>query len=157
MKRVTSVLAAVSVIALAVSGGRCQEKAKEGPADKNDRASLQGSWVCTKLSSNGQALDATDEKQFPRTLTATFDGDRLVFAQGDSKGPATAYTIDPSQEPKAIDLGAAKGIYAVDGDTLKLKYFDLKDTDDKRNVRPADFGTKEGDGFASFEFKRPKQ
>src|SRR5260370_28122282 len=90
-------------------------------------------------------------------MTVSFDGGKLVFAQGDRKGPATTYTIDPSKNPKAIDIGTAKGIYAIDGDSLKLNYFIDKAKDDKRNVRPADFETKEGDGFASDEFKRKKQ
>jgi uncharacterized protein (TIGR03067 family) len=161
MKRVTSVMVAVSVIAgvfaVAVSSGRCQEKIKEEDAAKKDRASLQGVWVCTKVSFNGQTLDATNDKQVPRPLTVTFDGDKIVFAQGDDKGPGTAYKIDPSKKPKAIDIGTAKGIYAIDGDSLKLKYFKEKDQDDKRNVQPADFGTKEGDGFASFELMRQKK
>ncbi|HBI42656.1 MAG TPA: hypothetical protein DDY78_07335 [Planctomycetales bacterium] len=161
MKRVASVTVAVSVIAgvfaVAVSSGLCQEKTKEEGAGKNDRASLQGVWVCTKVSFNGQALDATDKKQVPRPMTVTFDGEKIVFAQGEDKGPGTTYGIDQSKSPKAIDIGTAKGIYAIDGDSLKLKYFKEKDQDDKRNVRPTDFGTKEGDGFASFEFKRQKQ
>jgi uncharacterized protein (TIGR03067 family) len=114
-------------------------------------------WVCTKVSVNGRTLDATDEKQVARPMTLSFDADKLVFAQGDDKGPPTTYKIDPSKKPKAIDIGTAKGIYAMDGDRLKLKYFKDKDKDDKRNVRPADFGTEQGDGFASFEFRRQKQ
>jgi uncharacterized protein (TIGR03067 family) len=161
MKPLTSVMVGMAVLAgvfgVATTSGRCQEKAKQEDAGKKDRASLQGVWVCTKISSNGRTIDATDEKQIPRPMTVSFDGEKLVFAQGDSKGPATTYKIDTSKKPKAIDIGKAKGIYALDGDRLKLKYFKEKDQDDKRNVRPADFGTEKGDGFASFEFKRQKK
>ena len=161
MKRLTSVLVGIVVFAgvlgVAASSGRCQEKAKEEDAGKKDRASLQGVWVCTKVGFNGQTVDATDEKPVPRPMTVSFDGDKLVFAQGDSKGPATTYTINLSKKPKAIDIGTAKGIYAIDGDSLKLKYFKETGKDDKRNVRPADFETKQGDGFTSYEFKRKKQ
>lgn len=138
--------------------GCCLENAKEEEdTGKKDRASLQGVWVCTKVGFNGQTLDATDKKQVPRPMTVSFDGDKLVSAQGDDKGPATTYEIDPSKKPKAIDIGTAKGIYTIDGDILKLKYFKETSKDDKRNVRPADFGTEKGDGFASFEFKRKKE
>ena len=136
---------------------RCQGTPATKDAVKEEKSRLQGMWVCTKVSFNGRTLDATDEKQVPRPMTVTFDGDKIVFAQGEGKGPGWTYKIDPSKKPKAIDLGTAKGIYVIDGDRLKLKYFKEKDQDDKRNVRPADFGTKEGDGFASFECKRQKQ
>jgi uncharacterized protein (TIGR03067 family) len=156
MKHFISVMVVVSVIAVAVSSGHCQGQAKEG-AGKDDRASLQGVWICTKVSFNGVTLDATDAQQVPRPMTVRFDGDKLVFAQGDAKGAAITYKIDPSKKPKAIDIGTAKGIYAIDGDSLQLKYFKGTDKDDKRNLRPADFETEKGDGFASFEFKRQKQ
>jgi uncharacterized protein (TIGR03067 family) len=162
MDYIASVSVAVSVIAVifavAVSSGHSQEKKGEG-AGKNDRASLQGVWACTRISFNGRTIDATDEKQVPRPLTIRFDGDKLVFAEGGKKGPAMTYRIDSSKKPKAIDIGKAKGIYAIDGDRLKLKYFapKNKDKDDKRNVHPTDFGTEDGDGFVSCEFKRQKQ
>ena len=150
----------VGVFGVTSSDAHCQGTAAGTDAVKEEKSRLQGVWVCTKVSFNGRTLDATDEKLVPRPMTVTFDRDKLLFAQGQTKIPATAwvkYTIDPSKKPKAIDIGSSKGIYAIEGDRLKLKYFKEKDQDDKRNVRPADFGTKEGDGCASFECKRQKQ
>jgi uncharacterized protein (TIGR03067 family) len=155
MKRLLFVL--VGLFGVSPTDARCQGAPAAKDAAKEEKSRLQGVWVCTKLGLNGRTLDATDERLVPRKMTVTFDGDKLLFAQGDAKGPGVAYKIDASKKPKAIDIGTAKGIYALDGDRLQLKYFKEKDQGDKRNVRPADFGTKEGDGFASFEFKRQKQ
>jgi uncharacterized protein (TIGR03067 family) len=157
MKRLLFVL--VGAFGVASADARCQGTAGGKDTVKEEKSRLQGVWVCTKLGFDGKVLDAIDEKLVPRGITITFDGDKAVFAQGQTKIPAEAwfkYTIDPSQKPKAIDIGLAKGIYSLDGDHLKLSYFKDYGKDKKRNARPADFATKPGDGFASFEFKRKK-
>jgi uncharacterized protein (TIGR03067 family) len=71
------------------------------------------------------------------------------------KGRST-FTIDETNKLKNIDMKAGdleiRGIYAVDGDNLKMCL-----VKEKRYERPADFTTKQGDGHGLLVLRRQKK
>jgi len=92
---------------------------------KKDFALLQGEWSLTAAESEGQATPAEEIKKRKRNCkesetTLTADGQLLFKAK---------FTIDPAKKPKTIDYevidGAfngmtLRGIYEVEGDTLRF-------------------------------------
>jgi RNA polymerase sigma factor (sigma-70 family) len=86
-------------------------------APLTDRARLQGTWQVVSMEKAG--LVALDPD-----LRFTFAGDQLTWSSAGVRTPPWPYTLDPSQDPKAIDLaaatGALRGIYRLDGDMLTL-------------------------------------
>ena len=50
--------------------------------------------------------------------TVTFEGGKVIFAQKDAngveaKGPATPIKLDPTRDPKEIDIGDKAGIQGI--------------------------------------------
>jgi uncharacterized protein (TIGR03067 family) len=103
----------------------CTFEREKPPAKANvDKAALQGNWrlvdcqVPAGIKISREAFDAW--------LMA---GDRIIQVEGKNYWPGPAYTLlDPSAEPKAIDLiydsrgqnTTVPAIYELDGDTLKV-------------------------------------
>jgi uncharacterized protein (TIGR03067 family) len=111
----------------------------------DDAKRLVGAWKIVAAEVNG-------EKQ-PKIVghRLVFDGKTLRFedAQGTAIPPRTRYVLRPDKKPREIDIlrtGGAEevslGIYALDGDRLKLCYAKAG------NPRPTGFTTKDGDGRA---------
>jgi uncharacterized protein (TIGR03067 family) len=83
-----------------------------------DQDKLQGGWQVVSIEKGGEALQT--------------EGMRFVFAGGElslfiegAQGQPEGYVLDPSQQPKAIDLSlpngmVVRGIYQLDGDSFKL-------------------------------------
>ena len=91
---------------------------------KKELASLQGTWVMAELEVNGVAVPA---KKLEGT-TLVIKGDKYTVKVKDT-AHETTIKIDPTKDPKAIDTlfpnGAelpklSKGVYELDGDTLKI-------------------------------------
>ena len=83
-----------------------------------------------------------DDEVKAKNFEMVFAGDKVTVPRKDGS-EEVGYKLDPNKKPKHIDLlieegKTAKGIYLLDGDTLKL-CFD-KDYGD----RPAEFDAKEG-------------
>ena len=92
-----------------------------GDADK-EKAKLQGSWTLTKIVIRGE--DKTQE-MFEGGATVTFAGDKTTFKFGGGGPEAGSFKIvDATKKPMHLDLthkgSNAKGIYAIEGDTLKI-------------------------------------
>jgi uncharacterized protein (TIGR03067 family) len=111
-----SVLAAGLVLGPAVG--------QEG-ATKEELAKFQGTWQLVRYDAAEEALPPGVVAQ----IRVTFTDNRLIVRQGDKKEDEATFTIDPAKTPKAIDITArkgpnagkvSKGIYAFEGDTLKL-------------------------------------
>lgn len=117
---------------------------------------LQGSWIATKAERDGKVADDVVGHRL------IFTGSRFQIQSKDGK-PVYAGTVrvDPSAKPAAIDFEhtegtlkgkAWKGIYALDGDTLKI-------CDNASNLdkgRPAAFEAKSGSGYVFITFNRGK-
>jgi uncharacterized protein (TIGR03067 family) len=113
------------------------------PAD--DAKRLVGAWKIVAAEVNGEK----QAKIVGHRLV--FDGKSLAFedARGTAIPPKTRYLLRPDKTPREIDIvrrGGAEevslGIYALDGDRLKVCYAKAG------NPRPKDFTTKDGDGRA---------
>jgi RNA polymerase sigma factor (sigma-70 family) len=129
---------------------------KEGAAadkPKADKDSLQGTWIPVSAEEDGKKIpeDVIKAKDFEMV----FAGDKVTLpVKGESK--EFGYKLDPDKKPKQIDLAlgegkTAKGIYLLDGDTLKLCV--QKDPDGER---PAEFVSKEGTQHNLIVLKRKK-
>jgi uncharacterized protein (TIGR03067 family) len=111
--------------------------ADEGLATMDDKQRLQGTWRAVSYESQGEAHPEGEEP-----TEVIIEDNRITFK--DSKQSATAtFTIDPSKQPREIDIRVvgsvvnprqaqggkpaeesklltAKGIYELEGKTLKL-------------------------------------
>ena len=117
---------------------------------------LQGAWTATQAQRDGKAArDVVGHR-------LSFNGNRFRIEAKDGT-PLFAGTVrvDPSAKPAAIDFQhtegtlkgkAWKGIYAVEGDTLKV-------CDNAPNLakgRPAAFEARSGSGHVLVTFTRAK-
>ena len=141
--RATLIVVALLVVAAPGSGG-----------DAKDLEKLQGTWTAVSMESDGTAIP----KEELKASQFVVKGDQYVL-----KGKETyrgALKLDPSKQPKAINAtfvddqgkekGKAAGIYAVEGDTLKISWRE------KGEERPTEFASKPGSGVRSMVFKRGK-
>ena len=142
---------AVAVLAVGVLGNisRADDKAKAVP-DK-----LAGTWNCVSAVNDGRPIaEATVQK-----LRLTLTKDRYKTERGEDVLFDSAYTLDATKEPKQINMIAtegenkgkpAQGIYALDGDTLKICYT-LPGKD-----RPTAFESKPGSAATLVIWQRAK-
>ncbi|HEX2933225.1 MAG TPA: TIGR03067 domain-containing protein [Candidatus Binatia bacterium] len=117
---------------------------------------LQGTWTATKAEREGKAADDVVGHRL------SFTGNRFQIASKDGK-PLFAGTIrvDSSAKPAAIDFEHTegtlkgkpwKGIYALDGDTLRI----CDNAPNLDKARPAAFEAKSGSGYVLITFTRTK-
>jgi uncharacterized protein (TIGR03067 family) len=126
--------------------------AKEDAA--KDKEKLQGTWLVVGGEERGEKIADADLKM--ADMRFIIEGDKIRATVGDKdKGKGGTFKLDPSKKPKEIDLiddkETVKGIYSLDGDTLKLCLAK------GGNDRPSDFTTKKGDGRGLFVLKRDKK
>jgi uncharacterized protein (TIGR03067 family) len=124
--------------------------AREG-ADK-----LAGVWVAASAERNGKPADDLKGHQL------TFRGDTFVIRSKDGEVLYQGtFRVDKAQRPAAIDFRHTrgklegktwKGIYALEGDTLKT----CDNGPDPAGDRPTDFSARAGSGRVSIVFKRGK-
>jgi RNA polymerase sigma factor (sigma-70 family) len=123
----------------------------------SDQELLQGTWVAVAAESNGRARPDTVQQGFRLRI----EGNRFTMGQELALHfPHGTFTLDPTRQPKAIDLTQTyglpqekpvrvPGIYELDGTALRicLSYSGGK--------RPTDFTTAPGSDREMFVFKRP--
>jgi len=117
---------------------------------------LKGTWVIQKAVQSGKTLDDAKARGAKLVITA----DRMTAYDPDNKELyVMGYKANPSVTPKTIDMRilkgkdldrTASGIYALEGDTLKLAY----SLDESK--RPKELSSKEGDEVMLIEMKRAK-
>lgn len=122
----------------------------------DDMKELAGTWTCTSAVNDGKPIADDIVKELRLTLTAdggykTTRGDQVLFD--------STCKLDSSQTPKHIDMigtegdnkgKAAQGIYALEGDVLKICYTM------PGGERPKDFESKAGSGATLVVWKRAK-
>jgi uncharacterized protein (TIGR03067 family) len=124
------------------------------PTAEQEAKKLEGTWKVVSSERDGKPDEAA------KNAVTTFQaGGKLTVKYADGSGGNGTYTLDPSKDPKAIDLvidfGAHKGmtfpgIYLLEGDTLKVCRAEPgKD-------RPTEFATKADSGLMSFVLQREK-
>jgi uncharacterized protein (TIGR03067 family) len=128
--------------------------AADTPSDKaKEEAKFKGTWTVSKMTSDGKEKEDTGGVKFVikgNTITIRSEGqDRKM-----------TFKIDPTKDPKVIDLVPAegkykgktlKGIYSFDNDTLKISFTNPGED------RPTKFDSEEGSGIIAFEFEKEKE
>jgi uncharacterized protein (TIGR03067 family) len=108
--------------------GKEDGKAKSEENAKKEKERLQGTWKLVMVEGNGESKKDEEDGRF------VFSGDEFTFKKGDQVLYQGKFKLDLSKNPKAIDLEIAEaaaanenrkgktslGIYALDGDNLKL-------------------------------------
>ena len=123
---------------------------------KKDLDSLQGTWEVTKATFEGKEKGpATEVKKL------VFKGTQIIHLGDDKSEEPLLVELDPKQKPRAIDLwkdfdgekrGPIRGIYQVDGDSLKLCWSVKID-----GPRPKDFAPKAKSLQVYMELRRVKK
>ena len=130
-----------------------------GDDAKRDADDLQGTWQATEGIGNGTPL-TKDQLQRLRVM---FAGAKMsVFPlDGGEKAMEHTFQVDPGKKPKAIDATrlegggkgkVVKGIYDLDGDTLRLC---LPARLEKE--RPTEFAAPENSGLVLLTLRRAKK
>jgi uncharacterized protein (TIGR03067 family) len=118
-------------------------KPKEGDKDR-----LRGTWVLTSAWFDGQEIPPG------RTTILKFDGNEFMSKNAMREITGT-YEIDPSSDPKTLDLNPEKGrkikaIYELRGDRLTVCH------GVGGGPRPAEITANAGSGTALMRFERDK-
>jgi uncharacterized protein (TIGR03067 family) len=127
-----------------------------GPQVQVAQKALQGTWAATAAQSDGKPADDVVGHRL------SFMGDRFRIQDRDGKTLYEGtFRVDPGAKPGAIDFEhtggplkgkAWKGIFALDGDTLRT----CDNAPDLAKGRPAAFEAKSGSGYVFITFKRVK-
>lgn len=124
---------------------------------RKDKAALQGAWKVTASESKGEKVPADDLKD----LALIFRGDAIHIREGGKSAENFAFTLDPTKKIKEIDLtlkvGSQKGrvdrgIYQLDGDTLRICIQSNKDA-----PRPSEFRSPAGSDLWLVVLQRTKE
>ncbi len=124
---------AIGVVILIAAADATEEMSKK------EMAKLQGAW--SAVSDEREGMKAPDERV--KMVKITIQGDKLIAHDGNNT-LEMKYILDPSKNPKTIDITyldgelkgeSSQGIYALDGDTLKICMH-------RGTNRPTEFETK---------------
>jgi uncharacterized protein (TIGR03067 family) len=137
--------AALLVIATALAADT-RDDAKQA-ADR-----LEGTWKVVSMERDGKKVSREEAEK----MRVEFKGQRYAFRGGDEDYDGT-FRADASQKPKHIDTVVkqggktinARGIYELDGDTLKICWSD-------GDERPTAFATKPDSGLRMLVLRREK-
>jgi RNA polymerase sigma factor (sigma-70 family) len=142
--------------ALTYDGQATEPRAEKVAKDKGDAARIQGTWKIVWLEKEGKKNVEGDEiKKSIWVISAN----KIVVKLG-AEERESIYKIHPARKPKAIDVTPqvggpeekgvlVKGVYALDGDTLKICIPLLRHTE-----RPKEVATKAGSGTMMLVFRR---
>ena len=142
----------VTILLVAVGPLRGDDP-KKGESVKNDKAKIQGAWKLASLEADG----VEGPPEVVAAMQLSFKGDKLVFSPGEPGFTRFTFKLDSTTKPPSFDMTHAdgadkgkttKGIYAWEGDTLKICLGEEK--------RPKDFTAKADSGQARYVLKRTK-
>jgi uncharacterized protein (TIGR03067 family) len=127
--------------------------AADNDAAKQELKKLQGTWQLVSAETDGKKA----EKEKAEKVRVVIKGSKhTVYFDDKPIAKDVTFAIDPSKKPKEVtdtlaDDRTIKGIYELDGDTLKSCVAPPgKD-------RPKEFSAKEGSGHTLRVFKRVKE
>jgi uncharacterized protein (TIGR03067 family) len=129
--------------------------AEPTPEAKKELDRLQGTWVMVGLEVNGETVP---EARIQGT-TLVIKGDNYVTHVKDTKRETTI-EVDPGKKPKAIDMyfpdgtnapKLSKGVYELEGDTLKVCRHQMPGED-----RPSQIGSWPNTNLFVVTWKRQK-
>lgn len=91
---------------------------------KEESEKLQGEWAGVSVEEKGKKVPEEGAKK----LRLTVKGDKWVVKLGDRQVGEATFKVDPSKDPKRIDMTFkvdgkdvdSRGIYKLNGDTLTL-------------------------------------
>ncbi len=125
-------------------------------ATKSDTKMFEGTWKVVSVEADGKKMPADQYKG----LRMVVHGNKYTVRQGDKVRERGTFTVDPSQNPKTIDVTPTQGkdkgktfhgIYAIDGATARDCFSRTG------NQRPKDFSAKAGSGCVLRHYKRVKE
>jgi uncharacterized protein (TIGR03067 family) len=146
-------LASVALV-LGVGGpGGTAEPPKKVPTTAEELQRFQGTWRVEAWEEGGKPLDAADLKK-----RSAFFGANIFLLRRDGKVlRAGSVQLDPAKHTMNFSVreGEGKddvllGIYALEGDTLKLCF------DPQGQARPTDFKPEAKSGFTLITLKKPR-
>ena len=117
---------------------------------KTDTEKIQGTWEVVRIVAAAEEAKAEAEIKKSRIV---IDADKVRFVKDKKSEFPLRYELDPTQKPKAFDLGrfvTQQGIYALDGDELKICL------SSEPNKRPTAFPDKPTKGLMLLVLKRGK-
>ena len=126
------------------------------PLARADDEKLQGSWAVIAAEEDGKPAERL------KGHVLTFAGDRFTITQDGKVLYQGTFTLAPEKKPAAFDFRHTeglckgqtwKGIYAQDGDTLKM----CDNAPNPARGRPEEFAAKAGSGYVLLTFKRVKK
>jgi uncharacterized protein (TIGR03067 family) len=124
--------------------------AAQPPIDK-----LDGTWAATAVEAHGNKVPEEQAKAYK----LFFEGDKLSVQVADGSKRNGTYKTNASMKPATIDITLTdgpekgmlqKGIYSLEGDTLKIAL-------GEKGARPTEFATKAGDDVVVVICKREKK
>jgi uncharacterized protein (TIGR03067 family) len=147
-----------AVALLATTAARPQDDKGLSPKAKAELAKLEGKWRVVKGANAREEGDVPDAQAF----VLTFKGAEATMALGDKAESVLVTALDPTTDPKCIDLGEKRkgrdprtleGVYRIDGDTLRLAFAVPRDG----KLRPTSFEKPTDPRVTVWTFKKVKE
>jgi uncharacterized protein (TIGR03067 family) len=123
---------------------------------KKAEDNIEGAWSFISVTENGKPTGLP-----PAEARLIFTKDKVIMKIGDMEKEMWAYTLNPGKKPAEIDVTFSfgpnkgyqgKGIYLIDGDTLKICH-----SQKRGEARPKEFSSKEGSKLVLAVLKREKK
>ena len=115
-----------------------------------DIQKLQGAWTVVSA-----LVDGEKSERWPRTIL-TIDGYKLTLRHEERSDESHFFKLTQNRKPKQIDIlggdEVVSGIYAVDGNTLKLCF-----QKENKGGRPEQFSSTEANERTYVIFQRKKR
>jgi uncharacterized protein (TIGR03067 family) len=143
-----------SYILLALGFLMGSDDAKTSDQSKKDLKKMQGTWHATTVEVKGTPSDADALKKFELVVK----NDSYTVKTGGKEHVSARLVLAAEKEPKEMDIvldtdPVYKGIYEIDGDTLKIC---LVLSSDDESKRPKEFKSAEDSNTALFTWERTR-
>jgi uncharacterized protein (TIGR03067 family) len=131
----------------------CAAALPDGDAVKNERKRHQGTWTVTSSIYDGQQA----AEEVVRSIKRTVSDDHVVWERDGKRFAGTKIELDPTREPKTIDVipdggpnrgERVLGIYKLKGDTLTICMAAFG------QPRPKEFKAEKGSGCTLRTYRR---